>query len=71
MKNYCGRFSSNLITNAFLLNPNSTLRSELDFIFEKKLTNLQNHTHFGVNTDIKGIFFIFIKDEMLKRAVLN
>ena len=45
MKNYCGRFSSNLITNEVLLNSNSTLKTELDFIFEKKLLTLQNHTH--------------------------
>ena len=56
MKNYCGRFSSNLITNELLLNPNSTLKNELEFIFEKKLSTIQNNTHFGVNTDIKGIF---------------
>ena len=60
MKKYCCRFSSYLITNELLLNPNSTLKNELEIILQYKLSILQSYTHFGVNTDIKGI----LKDQL-------
>ena len=59
MKNQCSRFSSNLITKDLLMNQNTTLKDELEFIIEKKRLNQdQKKTFFGINPDFKGKFFI-------------
>lgn len=62
LRDYCGRYSSRLVTNNLINARNSTLKEELNFVMEKKLRlELDKFGDvYGVNANLQGAFLSMI-----------